>query len=382
MKRNLATTLVESFKYGSSSGLFCAIRTPEKYWFIGSGNPNSIPDAHSEQRGVFEIRRFDFEQAAECDSHWGSLPAIISFCPELRPLWREQISESEFPEIRQAFAKISEKKSSFPLARDCELSLESWKSLHAQALSALTATELKKLVISRYRDRSCELTPSEIFSRLLTLVDQESFLFFVRYGDLTFFGLSPESLLRWDRTGVSTHALAGTLPLGQEASAASLLQNAKEMAEHEAVVSGMLQAFCKFKLPTEREAPALKRARGLTHIVSNIRANGSFTNATIQALAESLHPTPATCGFPQVRAKAWLREYEAYDRGWYCGTIGAHDLEGGEKIVALRSAALRAGKLRLFAGAGVVPGSIAENEYQETNAKFGTIEKFIAGDNP
>ena len=92
---------------------------------------------------------------------------------------------------------------------------------------------------------------------------------------------------------------------------------------------------------------------------------------SLLAIVESLHPTPAVCGMPREVALAVLTENEVFDRGWYAGPVGWLDSNGrGIFVPALRSAVLRNGSWRLFAGAGIVAGSDPVSEWEETEIKF------------
>jgi isochorismate synthase EntC len=91
-------------------------------------------------------------------------------------------------------------------------------------------------------------------------------------------------------------------------------------------------------------------------------------------LVERLHPTPATGGLPSDRALALLRQTETFDRGWYAGPVGWVDgAGGGEFAVALRSALLRGNAAVLFAGCGIVAGSDAAREYEESKIKLAAM---------
>ena len=57
-------------------------------------------------------------------------------------------------------------------------------------------------------------------------------------------------------------------------------------------------------------------------------------------LLESLHPTPAVCGFPKDDALNIIREYESHDRGYYAGPFGYLGSDSTEIVVAIRSSLL------------------------------------------
>ena len=92
------------------------------------------------------------------------------------------------------------------------------------------------------------------------------------------------------------------------------------------------------------------------------------------ALAQRLHPTPATNGQPRGAASAWLRHSDAFERGWYTGAAGTVEPDlTGELWVLLRCAELRERTADLYAGAGIVEGSAPHTEWRETEHKLAAI---------
>jgi menaquinone-specific isochorismate synthase len=101
----------------------------------------------------------------------------------------------------------------------------------------------------------------------------------------------------------------------------------------------------------------------------------------VLALAALLHPTAAVCGTPTERALEVIRELEGMDRGRYAGPVGWCDAHGdGEFGIALRCAQVdqAQGRIRAFAGCGIVSGSNAAQELAESNAKLVPIRDSLA----
>lgn len=95
----------------------------------------------------------------------------------------------------------------------------------------------------------------------------------------------------------------------------------------------------------------------------------SDTDALTLALA--LHPTPAVCGYPTAAARKAIEEVETFDRGLFTGITGWMDADGnGEWAVTIRCGIVGSATVRIFAGAGIVEGSVPELEWAETNAKM------------
>src|SRR5690606_8222135 len=116
--------------------------------------------------------------------------------------------------------------------------------------------------------------------------------------------------------------------------------------------------------------PELRSLKHMLHLRTAVQAELN-TPVHILDLVERLHPTPAVGGVPAQAAMQWIVENEHFARGWYAGPIGWFDEAGdGQFDVALRSGIVAGHRALLFAGAGIVKGSAAEREFEETELKF------------
>ena len=91
----------------------------------------------------------------------------------------------------------------------------------------------------------------------------------------------------------------------------------------------------------------------------------------------SLHPTPALGGTPRKQALEAICKLEGFSRGWYGAPIGFVGLDWAEFVVGIRSGFLRAKRLSVFAGAGIVQGSEALSEWDEVENKISNFIKII-----
>jgi menaquinone-specific isochorismate synthase len=121
------------------------------------------------------------------------------------------------------------------------------------------------------------------------------------------------------------------------------------------------------------EVPDIPRVLPLAnvqHLATDITGRLA-DDASVLVLAASLHPTAAVCGTPTERALAVIRDLEGMDRGRYAGPVGWLDAHGdGEFGIALRCAEIGDQSLRAFAGCGIVAGSDAAEELEESIAKL------------
>jgi isochorismate synthase EntC len=150
-----------------------------------------------------------------------------------------------------------------------------------------------------------------------------------------------------------------------------LLASDKDRAEQRIALDDMLARLetVAHQIRTDPQPHVLTLPR-IQHLETEIRA--SIPGGTgILDLLRLLHPTPAVCGLPRDAAMEFLSEEEPFERGWYAGPVGFFDVEGnGVFAPALRMGVMTAGGWRLFAGAGIVEGSVPALEWEETAIKF------------
>ena len=90
---------------------------------------------------------------------------------------------------------------------------------------------------------------------------------------------------------------------------------------------------------------------------------------SIRDLLFALHPTPAVCGLPEHYALEKISLFERFDRGWYAGPVGWVSADSAEFAVGIRSALFHQDGVYVWAGAGIVEGSDALQEWQEIETK-------------
>lgn len=246
-----------------------------------------------------------------------------------------------------------------------------------RALEAIAAGEIEKVVVARcvdvQRSQGWKVTP---LLKALRFAYPDCTSFALGQGDADFLGASPEPLVELSQGQLKTAALAGSAPRGHSPEedarlGRELLESKKDQAEHAVVVRALrerLSDCCEtLEIP---EAPRLRGLAGIQHLETPIHGRLQRELHVLE-LAGRLHPSPAVAGFPRARALEWLREHEGLERGWYAGALGVVDAQGdGEFCTALRSALLRGGEARLFAGAGIVERSEPRAELRETRLKL------------
>lgn len=242
---------------------------------------------------------------------------------------------------------------------------DGWDSLMEQALERIRSGSLQKVVLAR-RVRALLPRPVQVETLVESLAARHpSCAIFAFAGDDGgwFVGATPETLLRLDGDTVSVDALAGTLAVDQ------LAAGDKELREHAFVVDAAKSALepLASRLASDPE-PALVRLRHVVHLRTNLEAT-LRAGASLTEIVRRLHPTPAVGGTPSAEAMRFIREHEAFDRGWYAGAVGWVGERAAHLCVAIRSALFRGEEALVYAGAGIVAGSSADLEWDETARK-------------
>jgi menaquinone-specific isochorismate synthase len=265
-----------------------------------------------------------------------------------------------------------------PVLRVDSPDFQGWRENVEQALAAFSEGRLGKVVLARkaefgfYRD----LDPALLLESLKAATPG-CFHFYAEPEDrITFLGASPECLFRRVGRTVESEAVAGTRPRGvssteDEGLRDDLLHSAKDRVEHTYVSKGIreaLEPLCA-ELEIEDHVSEMKLARG-RHLRSKVR--GTLEDGvTDAALLDAMHPTPAVGGHPRNEALEQIHALEPFDRGWYAGPVGWIGQEASEFAVGIRSGLVRGRTLALFSGAGIVAGSVPDEEWAEIEQKIG-----------
>lgn len=250
-----------------------------------------------------------------------------------------------------------------------------------QAVSSIRRGEMRKVVLSRVRDVPLLRKPD--VARLLRRLrhnNPHGFTFALGLGEGVLVGASPELLISRRGARLVSSPLAGSLPRSSDPMedarrAQALLRSPKDRHEHRLVTEQIVEILRPFArdLRSERE-PVVTRTAAMWHLSTRIEGVLRDRDVSSLRLALWLHPTPAVCGTPTPQARSFIQSRERFDRGYFTGTLGYMNASGdGDWIVTIRCAELSETRARVFAGAGIVDGSIAELELKETDAKMRTM---------
>lgn len=267
------------------------------------------------------------------------------------------------------------------LAREDHPDAAGWAERVSLALAEFAAGHMEKAVLARETVFTMAevIDPVALLARLAAASPRSYEFCFQPVANRAFLGASPERLFYRRSVLVESEALAGTRPRGKSDEedfelGEALLSAEKDRAEHEFVVGmlrGHLRALCvDIEVP---EAPRIKRLRHVQHLFTPVQGILRDTRDADARLLDSLHPTPAVGGTPRDAALAWLDAHEPFDRGIYAGPVGWVGFDDAEFCVAIRSGLVQDNTLAVYTGAGILPGSVPEDEWAEIEAKMASF---------
>lgn len=270
-----------------------------------------------------------------------------------------------------------------------------WLSHTRTILDKFRSHDLEKVVLARSHelvmtsDTSNSLNPWPLVAALRDF-DPACYQFGFQLSDrYAFVGASPEQLFRLIGRRLESEAVAGTIARGTGESAdrelaERLLASAKDQLEHRHVVDAVHDGLSRLSVSGTNSAVAkldIARLRTLQHLRA-VMSVDVRAEVTVGDVLSTLHPTPAVAGVPRARACETIRLHEEDARGWYGGPVGWISADASEFAVGIRSALMSHDSVRLFAGAGLVPGSVPEDEWREIEDKLQAFRSAVSSPRP
>lgn len=273
------------------------------------------------------------------------------------------------------------------IARCDKPDFRGWLARVHSVLGELDRDALQKVVLARVSTLDL-LAPADPYCLLphLAAANPHCYIFAITPGrnSGTFLGASPERLFHRAGQHIQTEAVAGTRsrsldPTEDTRLERQLIESAKERHEHGVVVEYLADAMTELCGKSwECNSPTVLKLARLQHLITLFRGTlrGHHDDGSLLA---TLHPTPATCGFPTNAAREFLSGREPFHRGWFAGPFGSVSLAETEFCVAIRSFHLRGGEVDVYAGAGIVESSDPAREWAELESKIsGVLSLFAA----
>ena len=236
------------------------------------------------------------------------------------------------------------------------------------------------MVLSQRFETEVTVDPFTVY-RTLRYVNPSPYMYFMRLGNVSIVGSSPEMLVRVEGRRAETHPIAGTRPRGRtetedEQLAVELRENEKERAEHVMLVDlgrNDLGRVSEYGSVTVPQYMGLERYSHVMHLVSRVESELTPENDRLDALA-ACFPAGTVSGAPKIRAMEIIAELEPSTRGVYSGAVGYLDFGGHlDCCITIRTIVMIEGRAYVQAGAGIVADSDPASEYQETRDKASAL---------
>jgi anthranilate synthase component 1 len=209
--------------------------------------------------------------------------------------------------------------------------------------------------------------------RALRRVNPSPYMYFLRMGEMTVLGSSPEMLVRVTGRKLEYRPIAGTRRRGRDDAddvrlEAELRHDEKERAEHVMLVDlgrndvGRVSDYGTVKV---RDLMFVERYSHVMHLVSAVEGTLRQGLTPVDAFS-ACFPAGTLTGAPKVRAMEIIEEVEPVRRGIYGGSVLYADFAGNlDSCIAIRTMLVKGKKAYVQAGAGIVADSVPESEYQE-----------------
>lgn len=249
--------------------------------------------------------------------------------------------------------------------------IDEFAPLFESAIAAMQRGEFRKIVPVLFENGTGKIDWRALIDRLPSL-PPHMWAYGYSYQSHGLIGATPELLFRSKGLGYATMALAGTRPI---AHAAELLSDAKELREHRMVVDDIIRRLAPFgniEIGTLGVLELPKIAHLATPIFFQESGLGISEKMSFAEMVRRLHPTAALGVWPRTEAgERWLRDA---DRGVKRRTFGApfgieREDHSALALVAIRNVQWTRDAIRVGSGAGLLPESRLEREFDELRQK-------------
>ncbi len=196
---------------------------------------------------------------------------------------------------------------------------------------------------------------------------------------------SPECFVSVRSGKVTTKPIKGTRPRGGDAQqdlilAEELRSHPKDRAENLMIVDLLRNDLGKNCVPGSVHVPELFKVESFAnvhHLVSTVEGQLSAGRDALDVF-RGCFPGGSITGAPKLRAMQIIEQLEPCRRGIYCGAIGYAGFDGNmDSNIAIRTLVHGNGKIRCWAGGGIVADSGMEAEYQETLDKASAMLELL-----
>jgi len=259
-----------------------------------------------------------------------------------------------------------------PAPVGANLTQEQYEAIVRRAKEYIVAGDVIQVVLAQRFECPLRAHPFNIY-RCLRAVNPSPYMFFLRTGDRTLLGASPEVMVRLEGREVTVRPIAGTRPRGTEERQDTelereLVNDPKEIAEHIMLVDlgrNDVGRVAKIGSVAVTQRMVVERYSHVMHLVSNVRGELAEGLDCFDAFRATF-PAGTLTGAPKIRAMEIIDELEPVRRGIYGGAVGYFDFSGNmDTCITIRTLLVSGGRVYIQAGAGIVADSDPEREHTE-----------------
>ena len=258
------------------------------------------------------------------------------------------------------------------------LAADAFETTFASARAAIARGDFQKIVPIVFENgRLARGAPWRWFFERLAMLPPGMWAYGYGYHSHGMAGATPEMLFRAEARGYRTMALAGTRPVAR---AEELLRDPKELREHRMVVDDIVRRLAPFGNIEVGPLGTLRLPK-IAHLMTPIFfAESTPEKMSFAEMVRRLHPTAALGASPRNEAaERWLREA---DRGVKRRTFGApFGIEREDRsalaLVAIRNVQWHGDAVRVGSGAGMLPESRLEREFEELRQKRDQVKSLF-----
>ncbi len=246
--------------------------------------------------------------------------------------------------------------------------------------------DIFQVVLAQRFDFDLDAEPFDVY-RVLRQINPSPYMYFLRIGDMSIVGASPEPMVQLIEDRVISRPIAGTRRRGatdeeDRRLGAELAEHPKEVAEHIMLVDlarNDIGRVISFGTETRDALMTLERYSHVMHLTSQVSGELAPGKTAIDVLRATL-PAGTVSGAPKVRAMEIIDELEPVKRGPYAGVVGYIDFSGTiDTAIAIRTMFIKGNRASVQAGAGVVADSVPEHEHMECENKARALLAAVPG---
>ena len=259
-----------------------------------------------------------------------------------------------------------------------------FKEAVVKAKEYIRKGDIIQVVLSQRLGISVKAEPFDLY-RALRSVNPSPYMYYLKLGEFSLVGSSPEIMVRCEDGEVELRPIAGTRPRGSSSKEDArlekeLLADPKERAEHIMLVDlgrNDIGRVCEYKSVEVSELMTIEKYSHVMHIVSDVSGRLRKGKDAFDVMRATF-PAGTVSGAPKVRAMEIIDELENVRRGPYAGSIGYFSFSGNlDSCITIRTIVMKDHTAYIQAGAGIVADSKPENEYKETLNKARALLRAI-----